>query len=977
MARATGQAVTIAGPIEVALLPRPTLIARDVTVMGESDGAIGLELTAKQADMGLRLGPLLAGRPIVDDLKLNRPIMTIGRTASRQLRSWPPRWDDWVQPVLGLELKEIGITDGRLELAGDGIDSGLTLSGLTVKLITPGPNGPLEAVGLFKAGHHRFSFSAGMGELASDGAGTLKMTIDAQNGIEETTTLDFSGILDRRGDEQGVRGTLNLRGPDLQNGLQAISAATGYPSTFRSLAPAQPFTIQGHVDANRSGILADEVKLALGEKLGGGRIGVQFHPRIRLDLDLELPTLRLADTTPLSDFVPLDLLSAFPHLPGEIDIRLREMVYRRDAVRQARLKVRTGQDRVSHIEQAKALLPGLVDVQFDGTLRPSNTGRGLSGRLAAVGDDLGRTLDWLDLVAADRGQGWRGFSLEGDLDVTSVEIALSGIDMRLDSSKIQGMASLRFSERLRLDMDVDVDRLNLDLYPIGMNTADLTEALAEQLNHVDASVDARFQRLAWNEARFEEAVISASAEDGRLDLRSLAARTVGETAVTLEGKIDLQSKDVDLAGDLSSRFPIRALRHIDVDLPPTSARLKPLQVTGWVKGQLNAFDMAAQANYDGGDWSIEGRAGWIDKTAHYDLAIEADHPNHQELADHLGLAPLLPADDASGPFQVTGRMRHDPKESWSATGSAKLGPTTITGSLVRQKATQRDTWEAKLSIGNPKQDSLAPFLTLAGFRLAGGWTPETWLGRLPRVAFRTGWLDNVDGSLSLMSKGGLAGKGFDLSARLDQGFLYVDQLKAKLWQGELLAEMSLERRRDQPYAAIALELDHVDAAALADWLDMPEVIDGPLDLRMEATSVGQTPYNIVAAMSGEIEVEVVSGNLQGADIKAFKPALLGETGGSQDPGLTDLPLTMPLVSLLAEADLSRGIATIKDASLIVEPRPGAEVRAAVTGTVDLLLWIAELTMIAETKGPDEGAAPFTYRMVGSPDRPVGTLSSGR
>ncbi|MDH3663291.1 MAG: AsmA family protein, partial [Alphaproteobacteria bacterium] len=873
----SGHDVVIGGPIEMTLLPRPVLIARDVTVTGRTPGAIGFELGARQAEVTMEIGPLLAGRPVVRDLRLTRAVLTVGGDGSRRLRSWPPRWQDWAAPFLQLELESIDIADGKIELLDERRDQPIGLSDLSLRLSIDGPDGPLEAAGLFKTKRHHFTMKATFGRPDRHGTRAAKLSIEAQNGIAETTTLRFNGGVTPSGNDQGVRGRLTLNGPDLQHGLAAIAAAGNYPSTFGSIASSQPFSIVGQLDADRTGIRADDLQLRLSDKLGKGRIDLLLHPQSQLNLTAELPTLRLADDADLAGFLPVDLLSKLEVPPGAIDLRLREVAFRDGAARQASVRLETGADGVTKIEQAKVALPGLIDMQFEGGLHAGEIGPRLQGRLVAVGDDLGSSLVWLGLIEdGDRNDGWRGFSLESDVDATGAEIALSAVDLSLDSSRLKGKASLRFSERQRLTLDVDVERPHLDLYLTELGAKAAASGLATRFRELDADIEARFDRLTWQGVQVEEGVISAHADDGRLTLDQIAVKTVGDTSLTLEGEIDLNNHAVDVDAMLTSQHPIRALHHLQLALPLTSSSLQPLALAGAVKGTPERFELSLKAGYDEGDAAIEGHAGWIEDRPWYDLSVNARHPDHQALAGQLGLASLVPAGDAEGSLELAGRLRHETTTPWIASGSAKLGPTTFTGSLTYPTDAFSGPFEAKLSVGSPRRDSLAPFLILSGLRLAGDWTPARWLGRLPSTGLRTAWLEKAEGSLSLASKGGLAGEGLTMKAKLSDGLLYVERLQAHPWQGRLEAEVTLERRRDQPFAAFDLTLDQVEVADFAAWLGIKSGMEGPLDLRIEASSVGRTPYEMMAGLTGAVEIGAGPGELKGLGVPELRRALLSE-----------------------------------------------------------------------------------------------------
>ena len=809
IARETGHDIKIDGPIDLVLLPRPVLSAKDVIINGRADREIGFDLFAQQVDLGLRPGPLLAGRPIADQLKLTRPTLALDQAASEKIRTWPPALDDWSRLFFHPDLRLITINDGKLTLTRDDGDLGgqplTAVHDLSLTIALTSTNGPVEAVGLFKTSQHQFTIAVDLGERSSAGSSSLKAEIGAQNGVDEITTLAFNGLVQDHVPNAALKGRIDIRGPDLRHGLKAVSAALGSPSAYLSLAPGQRFRIQGGITAGQSAIITDDLRITLEEKLGRGRIGLDIDPRPELDVELELPTIQLADETTLIDFVPLDLLSKFPTVPGLINLRMRELIYREKAIKRAALTIRTDERGRPRIERAKALFPGLVDVQFSGGIQSSGADRRLSGELTSGGDDLGETLRWLGLSPPDASRGFRGFSIDSKVDVSAVEISLSEIDMRLDSSKIAGEADLRFSERMRLGLNLDVERLDLDLYAGESDPGPLGRMLVQHMERLDTMIDARLERLSWRGLRFEDAVLSASSERQRFTLDQLALRTVGETEMTMTGDIDLQSDQVDLKAEVTSAFPTRVLRHVDIGLPLGSTRLRPLAFSGSIKGKLDDFDISLRTDYDNGLWQIKGKAGWPDqKAAHYDLTLEGAHPDHTALAGHFGLAPLLPVNDAPGPLQVQGLIRQTGDGPWVVSGSTQLGPTSITGRLERSAATE-GAWEAKVSIGNPQRDSLAPFLAMIGIRSAGAWTPRSILGRLPKTPLRTRWLEGINGSITLSSRGGLAGDGFELSAKLQEGFFYVERLEGDLWNGRIMAELSLERRRDPAFPLLRRE----------------------------------------------------------------------------------------------------------------------------------------------------------------------------
>ncbi len=972
----SGHDVTISGPIEVTLLPQPMLMAKDVTVANHDSETLNFGLVANQANVSFKIGPLLVGKPVVKTLYLKRPTLSLTGGSWQRLTSWPPRWRDWAAPLSKLDLEGISIANGRISIDNEARSQSSSIRDLSLDIRIDKPANSVEAVGLFKTKRHSFTISSEFGRPDANGARAAKLLVEAQNGQEEQTSLRFGGRLSLVDDVPNLRGRMSLGGPDLQHGLAALAAATGYPSTFRFLKEAQPFAIEGQIEADREGVRANDMQLRLAEKIGKGAIDLQLHPQHRLNLSLELPTLRLAEETGLVDFLPLDVLSKLEVPPGEIDIRLREVAYRNGSARQASLKLHTSRDGVTTVEEAKTQLPGLIDIRFEGGLYPAEIGSQLRGKLAAVGDNLKSSLNWIGLMKDhDSTEGWRNFSLTGDLNVSSVEVALTNTELSLDSSSAVGRANLRFSERQRLNLDVEFDRPNVDLYLSAYTPRQVLAALSRHLSAVDVDANLRFKRLIWQGFYLENGTLRSRAENGQIFVDEIQINTVGDTTLSLAGTIDIDDRSADLQTQISSQQPFRTLRHIDVDLPINASRLRPVEFSGAIKGSLDLFEAEFDAIYDGGNAHVEAEAGWLDDRLWYNLAAEASHPDNQALARQFGLAPVIPDGDADGPLELAGRIRHAAGTPWVASGSWTLGPTTFTGSLSFEDAPFKSPFDAKLSVGVPQKDSLAPFLILMGLKLTNDWTPARWLGRLPDIGLRSAWLESTEGTLSLSSKGGIVGDSLAVEAALKDGLLYIKRVDARPWNGRLQAEMTLERRREQPFLAVAISLDQVSSAEFAEWIGAKSGLDGPLDLRFEASSVGFTAYDLIASLSGTIEAELGPGELRGVGIPALKRSLFDRSADEGSP--IDRSLTLPFNGIDATAAINRGIFTIETGKLSVSSEADGEASADLTGGLDLLLWIVDLTVTTDDRGiRDDPHQPPAYHVIGPPNRPFGMIKDG-
>jgi uncharacterized protein involved in outer membrane biogenesis len=222
--------------------------------------------------------------------------------------------------------------------------------------------------------------------------------------------------------------------------------------------------------------------------------------------------------------------------------------------------------------------------------------------------------------------------------------------------------------------------------------------------------------------------------------------------------------------------------------------------------------------------------------------------------------------------------------------------------------------------------------------------------------------DAIDAELKLSGKGGVAGSGFEVLARLEEGRVLVDRLATGLWDGQFEAQASFDLARPLPFLALALDLRAVDPKGLAAWLDLPPAVAGPVDLYVEATTAGNNPRDLIRGLIGDVEVRLPDGRLIGNDLAALRllpPAALADDGGAagyQDAG------AVPIADLVGSFTLRRGIATTEAVPFVLD---GAEARLA--GSIDLLLWAADLTLRLDDGRADDEA--LGLRLVGPLDRP--------
>jgi AsmA-like C-terminal region len=232
---------------------------------------------------------------------------------------------------------------------------------------------------------------------------------------------------------------------------------------------------------------------------------------------------------------------------------------------------------------------------------------------------------------------------------------------------------------------------------------------------------------------------------------------------------------------------------------------------------------------------------------------------------------------------------------------------------------------------------LGGLLDLSGLRPEWPATDGGFRGHWSEQPLALPLLDRFDGELMLSSKGGLAGEGLELTARLEQGRLTVEHVALALWQGRLQGQLSVEVRRALPYLVADLKLEAFDPTKLADLLGVPSLVAAPATLHLAATGAGDDVRTLVRSLIGQVEFVAQDGVLRDAmpeDFAGSAPPPGGQ-GGAAEPA-----------HLEASFPLERGILVARPMELDLG---GLETR--LEGTVDLYLWAVDLTLQSAGGGP--------------------------
>ena len=567
---ATGRPLTIAGDLSLEILPRPRLVAREVSLGNAPNGSKPQMVQVGRLEARLSPWPLLIGRFELHSLDLIQPTIVL-----EPLPDGTGNWEGVIQHIsrqggrgrLRLELERVGIARGTAIFHGsdgterrfEGIDATLTQSAL----------GQITMTASGKLGQSPLKIETTL--ASASGEGPIRILLTGGEG-----ELELSGAL-RRTQQFEFQGKLRLKTPSLAHSLTAFALAPApLPVGFD-----QRFGVETDLRLTGPQVSATGLRVEFGSAVAGGKADMNFDTR-KLNLELAMSRLDL-DAWPKD---PKETPWPIPVLPtdwsGSVRLSIEALVWQAGIISQVSAAGRMEKGQIA-IDQAKALLPGGSDLTVVAAMQPVEGGRWRwTGRLNAASDNLRGLLQWLGAdpagVPADR---LRKLTLKARLSGLGSNLDLSDIDAQLDSSHVTGGVAVLLRARPGFGIGLAVDQINLDAYLPQPGAPQQGENKATPAPNLFSRLDANFNIALSDLTYAGQSIRGVRAEgtlqNGDLMLRQLSARTPSGGSGRLAGRVtaatgaqpnfeldfDLAAKDgaelARLAGLSEPGFPIGGL----------------------------------------------------------------------------------------------------------------------------------------------------------------------------------------------------------------------------------------------------------------------------------------------------------------------------------------------------------------------------------------------------------------------------------
>ncbi|MFT3987072.1 AsmA family protein [Aestuariivirga sp.] len=546
----TGRKVRIAGPISVQLFPWPSLTAQDVH-LADADGRTDFA-SAGQMKVRMQLAGLFSGTIQVESVEIEKPVITIERSAEGQ-GNWQfsPAADLAANELLGrVKLDQISLTDAVVHIIDHRRANG------DVKLVipradasAPGFQGPWRIrASEVDSGGRSFSAAFSTGIWRSGEPFRVGLTVTGLEGAVPAYSFDGQmqdgGIV---GDVTIATGSTEGK-TDAEGTLRALTIKSKLTATFNAVA-LDSIEI-APLDPSAGGtLITGDAKLALGSHIGA-------------EINLSAPKLDFAEwagakaNTLLRQGGTLAVADGFLKLlPKDMDVagslKVTALTAGSDTLENVTFRAEANSEAI-RVKEISSSLPGRSRVLFNGVFFPGASGAELAGSLALEANDFRQlvTWGWPEQAGALKAlwTGQRGhFKMQTDVSLTSSRLRLSSTQYELDGILGSGEVEAAQGGRGSIDVTLKTDRLDIDSYVkgglaalLGGGKDGLGGVLTLLLPHPD-SRDLRFNitagEMALNGVTAKTVSLDAASGANGLDLRKLEIGDVSGAKFSASGLI--------------------------------------------------------------------------------------------------------------------------------------------------------------------------------------------------------------------------------------------------------------------------------------------------------------------------------------------------------------------------------------------------------------------------------------------------------
>jgi len=641
---ATGRDVTLGGNIHVTFWPSIGAAVDDVAIANAPGGSPDPMLRARTLQVVVAISPLLSGNVQVESIRIVEPVLlvetlpdggsnlTLGAIEDEGATAEPSQPSAPSTPV---RIDRIEIVDGKVIYRDAATGEEQTVEEINLSAQARSLQGPFQADGSLKFKGVETSFAADVG-----GLDRATVPVSLRVGLNGDAALaTFTGQLSGLDSDPRAGGNLLVQAQSLSAALAPFMAPM---SEAAKPLVDQPFELDAQIVAGSTSLTLADLALSLGDIRATGDASASTEQGTSIDIALSANQLdgdlliaaiggqgngttdNGEGETASGESTDVSVDEGGTELPRDLsvsaDIAVDAVTYQGNAVRQLHL-IASIEDSEVVVQQLTAQLPGGTSLAIAGQLDENLDAPAFRGQVELASDNARAVLDWLKVDLSDvPAERLRRVDLFSAISVEQGVVALSDMDLGFDSSRLTGTFAADWSGVPTIIADIAVDRINLDAYlgdaEAGGGTDGSNDASAEPgepasmfalppMPALNADIKARVGSLTYNGVAISDALLDGQLQDGRIDLRNLAAG-VADASVRAAGIID------PAAPTISVRYAIEApnigplSRLLALELPVAAEDLGAVNLTGSIEGDTTTAEVVQRIESALGAASVDG-----------------------------------------------------------------------------------------------------------------------------------------------------------------------------------------------------------------------------------------------------------------------------------------------------------------------------------------------------------------------------------
>ncbi len=1035
--RLTGRKLVINGDIEISIFPAPAVVANDVYLSNSDRASAKNMLSLKSLEIRVALGPLLSGQvkiqtvhmidPVIElqrfadghtnmdflfieeDLEVKKPEVQIGKTSLVEA-SKDMQFDESASTF---SLDNFSVENAIVTYRDDRLERIETIEKFDATFAAASPAGPFASAGNMVVGGFPLEYTISIDRIIEERTAPVSLTISFNPGQTKTS---FSGAIIGLDETPRFEGLVKTTGKNLAELVQFAHPKSSLPGLL-----GQEFGFEAKVAASAEAADISELSVNLGNAVAKGSAGLIMKgtPNVNISLALDsvdldkwlaFPKIRAAMTgvsknnqikiednesrSKVSLNVPDKAGASAPDGSTELadfmdvtfNITAKSLAFNNGLVRQARLSAELSGGEVT-ISHASAKLPGNAGVALFGFVLTDEALPRFDGKIEVSVENVRGMMDWLDApmppVPADR---LLKVVLSGDLQATQNMISVSQLDLQFDSSRLTGSVAVKLSERLSVDADLVLDRLNLDAYlsssrarPKSATKLDIQNSAPKAttkvkpsegisiaplaaLKNFDANFKSRINTVVYGSAQVKNINLDLSLLDGIINVQDLSVAKLAGSSFKARGSFSNIAGIPKMEGvriDANFSDLSRLSRLLRVNIPQIFKAMGTVTLAGKIDGPVLNPLVELELEGAGANIMTNGKMSLLPLVGGFDGNLKVVH------GDSVGMLKSLGSNHQFGGklggFDLDSTIKADKTGLTLGNLKAQLGQTLVNGRVKILLGGPKPKVEADLNSGKIDVNQFLPVSADAllegkapGFAPAGltpgrslgeptlkglaGFSP----GRWPTNPIDLSYLEIFDADIKLRSKS-LIHKKYSinncvLEATINTGVLQIDKLSGDLFGGTVNATATAKAASpltiESRVSLNNLSLEKGLLAAIGE-----SSAKGRVGMDIKLASSGYTVSDLVAGLEGGGSIGLEEINVSRSDKGTFLSSVLGLLSELNNVGgrLSGKKANAGLADITGTFKVSKGIAQSGDLTLVSSMGNGQA-----QGKVDLSRWLVNV-----------------------------------